>query len=243
MLLSKLMNITNTLVSLTCVAVLSEVAYQVYKRFKRRHTKGSLTNALIQCYKLANETEQLNKVLFFPDPGYVCRRTLSGRECRNKNCFAAHDDTSLCCLLKVLQLCKVKVDVCVYMMTCSILADSLVQCSEERGVAVRVITEEKNSGEEGGEMIGAQIGKLRSAGIAVQCSSSSYWMHHKFLVADDEVLVNGSFNWTNQAVLGNFENLIVTSERDLVQPFVTEFERLWEKLSSSTVEANNVSVH
>lgn len=56
-------------------------------------------------------------------------------------------------------------------------------------------------------------------------------MHHKFLVADNEILVNGSFNWTNQAVMGNFENLVITSENNLVNPFVEEFQRLWDKLA------------
>lgn len=56
-------------------------------------------------------------------------------------------------------------------------------------------------------------------------------MHHKFLIADNEVLVNGSFNWTNQAVMGNSENLIITNEKSLVTPFVLEFQKLWDDLN------------
>ncbi|CAL1280208.1 unnamed protein product [Larinioides sclopetarius] len=59
-------------------------------------------------------------------------------------------------------------------------------------------------------------------------------MHHKFLVADNEVLVNGSFNWTNQAVMGNYENLIITSEETLVQPFIMEFQKLWDHLATTS---------
>jgi cardiolipin hydrolase len=31
---------------------------------------------------------------------------------------------------------------------------------------------------------------------------SEFHMHHKFCVVDGETLLNGSFNWTRQAVVG-----------------------------------------
>lgn len=60
-------------------------------------------------------------------------------------------------------------------------------------------------------------------------------MHHKFLIADNEILVNGSFNWTNQAVMGNSENLIITNEKCLVSPFISEFQKLWDELNTQDV--------
>ncbi|GIX85475.1 mitochondrial cardiolipin hydrolase [Caerostris extrusa] len=182
----------------------------------------------MQHYKYDNSIENFNKVIFFPDPGIVCRRTASGRICKDKKCCAVHEETSLNHLLNVLKFSKQSVDVCVYMITCSILSEALVEC-HERGIKVRIITEMRNSGEEG-EVIGSQIGKLRAIGISVRCRSSSFWMHHKFVVADNEILVNGSFNWTNQAVMGNFENLLITSDDNLVKPYIIEFQRLWNLL-------------
>ncbi|GBL99996.1 Mitochondrial cardiolipin hydrolase [Araneus ventricosus] len=187
----------------------------------------------MEAYKSDKSLDHLNKALFFPDPGLTCKRTVLGRDCKDQNCRAVHDETSLNCLLNVLRFAKHTLDVCVYMITCSVLGNALVEC-QERDVKIRVITEIRNSGEEG-EVIGSQIGKLRNAGISVRCSSSSFWMHHKFLVADNEILVNGSFNWTNQAVMGNYENLIITSEETLVQPFITEFQRLWDHLGPTGV--------
>ncbi|GFV51802.1 mitochondrial cardiolipin hydrolase [Trichonephila clavipes] len=115
------------------------------------------------------------------------------------------------------------------MITCSVLGDAIIE-SHENGVIVRIITESRNSGEEG-EVLGSQIGKLRAEGVAVRCQSNSFWMHHKFVVADKEILVNGSFNWTNQAVMGNSENLIITNEGSLVKPFIAEFQKIWNNLS------------
>ncbi|GFR14014.1 mitochondrial cardiolipin hydrolase [Trichonephila clavata] len=73
--------------------------------------------------------------------------------------------------------------------------------------------------------------ELKNRGVAVRCQSNSFWMHHKFVIADKEILVNGSFNWTNQAVMGNSENLIITNEENLVKPFIAEFQKIWNNLS------------
>lgn len=54
-------------------------------------------------------------------------------------------------------------------------------------------------------------------------------MHHKFVVVDGRVLINGSFNWTIQAVTGNQENVIVTDDIAVTSLFMAEFQRLWEE--------------
>ncbi|PRD24144.1 UNVERIFIED_CONTAM: Mitochondrial cardiolipin hydrolase [Trichonephila clavipes] len=224
---------TQSLIRITCYAVLSEVIYQVSKRiyckFKKKISPDSVTYSLMQIYKDDASSNCFNKVVFFPDPGLVCRRTVSGRICKDKKCCAIHDQTSLNSLINVLKLSKHSLDICVYMITCSVLGDAIIE-SHENGVIVRIITESRNSGEEG-EVLGSQIGKLRAEGVAVRCQSNSFWMHHKFVVADKEILVNGSFNWTNQAVMGNSENLIITNEGSLVKPFIAEFQKIWNNLS------------
>lgn len=52
-------------------------------------------------------------------------------------------------------------------------------------------------------------------------------MHHKFVVMDSRLLITGSLNWTLTAVQSNMENIIITEEPDLVQPFIQEFHKLW----------------
>jgi cardiolipin hydrolase len=53
-------------------------------------------------------------------------------------------------------------------------------------------------------------------------------MHHKFAVVDGRRLITGSLNWTLTAIQSNKENILVTEEPDLVLPFITEFQRLWD---------------
>lgn len=64
-------------------------------------------------------------------------------------------------------------------------------------------------------------------GICVRCDRTSVHMHHKFAVVDERLLITGSLNWTQTAVQRNKENILITEEPDLVQPFVKEFQRLW----------------
>lgn len=53
-------------------------------------------------------------------------------------------------------------------------------------------------------------------------------MHHKFAIVDGKILVNGSFNWTRQAVLSNRENVVITRDSALVEGFKKEFTVMWD---------------
>ena len=55
-------------------------------------------------------------------------------------------------------------------------------------------------------------------------------MHHKFAVIDD-LLINGSLNWTQRAVMRNHENIMVTGSQLFISQFLDEFETLWTMYS------------
>ena len=48
-------------------------------------------------------------------------------------------------------------------------------------------------------------------------------MHHKFAVMDDQLLMTGSFNWSNNAQQNNFENMIYTTSSSHIKGFAQEF--------------------
>lgn len=54
-------------------------------------------------------------------------------------------------------------------------------------------------------------------------------MHHKFVVIDNRILLNGSFNWTRQAISGNQENLMALSNKRMVSLYHKEFNKLWKE--------------
>ena len=65
--------------------------------------------------------------------------------------------------------------------------------------------------------------------LQVRHDKTSFLMHHKFAIVDRVCLVNGSFNWTRQAVTGNQENVVISSDLEMVQPYMKEFQKLWAK--------------
>ncbi|MDD5555696.1 MAG: phospholipase D-like domain-containing protein [bacterium] len=55
-------------------------------------------------------------------------------------------------------------------------------------------------------------------------------LHHKAAIINNEILVNGSYNWSVSAETKNFENLMIVSgpeDRRIVDDFIAEFEAIW----------------
>ena len=134
-----------------------------------------------------------------------------GEECRNR-------------IARLLDAARKTADVCVFTITDDRIANPILE-AHHRGVAVRVISDDDKSGDEGSD-----IGRFRSAGIAVRVDRTEFHMHHKFALFDGDLLLTGSYNWTRGAALYNDENLIVTNDRRLVAPFCQTFERIWKRL-------------
>ena len=164
------------------------------------------------------------QVLFFPDPAMPCRATMRGQQCRRgAQCEYAHQPTNLTRLLDVLNSATKTLDVCLFTITCDEIADAIIAASQTRGVDVRVIGDDEQALSKGGDM-----GRIAESGIACRTDAAKTHMHHKFAIVDGTTLVNGSFNWTRQAVLGNQENVVVTKgDPALVSAFAEEFERMW----------------
>ncbi|KAG6622664.1 Mitochondrial cardiolipin hydrolase [Phytophthora cinnamomi] len=163
-------------------------------------------------------------VLFFPDPAMPCKNFHSGRGCTRKNCKSIHDQgSSLMTMLGYLKGANKTMDVCVFTITCDEIAEAVLE-AHARGVKVRVITDD---GQAKGK--GSDIQKFIDAGIPVRDDNARTYMHHKFCVIDKKILLNGSFNWSRQAVVGNAENLVIHKDGPIIGRFDEHFAHLWQK--------------
>ena len=53
-------------------------------------------------------------------------------------------------------------------------------------------------------------------------------MHDKFCVIDNQIVISGSYNWTNNAEYKNSENInIIEDDNKLATKYSLEFNRLW----------------
>lgn len=64
-------------------------------------------------------------------------------------------------------------------------------------------------------------------------------VHHKFCLIDDQILITGSYNWTYYAENRNWENIVIISDKDIINEYITEFERLKSAHSKITDIAEN----
>lgn len=118
------------------------------------------------------------------------------------------------------------IDVAVFTLTSDELVDILFK-KHRLGLRVRVITDSRQA-----HCVGADAQRLRDAGIDIRMNHAHFCMHHKFVVIDGRILINGSFNWTAHAADGNQENAVIWRHAgDLAVSFTREFERLWKKFA------------
>ena len=125
-------------------------------------------------------------------------------------------------LIALLDGASSSVEICVFTITHDILAAAILR-AHHRGARVRILTDDDKAHDPGSDIF-----RLAGQGIPVRMDDSPEHMHHKFAVFDRRLLVSGSYNWTRSAAMHNRENLAVTDDGRLVEPFVEEFERLWE---------------
>ena len=92
-----------------------------------------------------------------------------------------------------------------------------------RGIKLRILSDSECI-----KMPSSNVYSLAAMGISVKIDDSvRYHMHHKFCVIDKSVIVTGSFNWTDQAVNHNQENLLFIENKELASKYSNEFEKLW----------------
>lgn len=177
----------------------------------------------------APDDRELYEVLFFPDKDYPCSRvTSSAGPCRNASCTRLHGrphepPSSMIKFLTHVRSARHTVDLCIYMFTQSTIADS-IRLLHEANVRVRIVTDVAED-----DADTSKLTDLIKLGIQIKSNRSGTGakMHHKFIIIDDRLLLTGSFNFTNRAVVSNFENVLATTESAIVSPFIVEFEKMW----------------
>ncbi len=75
----------------------------------------------------------------------------------------------------------------------------------------------------------SRYNSLKRLRVPVRWDRNFYFMHHKFFIIDEKVVVTGSFNPTWRANYRNRENLVIIYSPSLASQYEEEFSRLWEE--------------
>lgn len=73
-------------------------------------------------------------------------------------------------------------------------------------------------------------GYLEGEGVqARMCPNPAGIMHHKFAVFDGNVVLTGSYNWTESGDTLNDENLVRLTRSEIAVQYEDEFDRIWAR--------------
>jgi len=73
---------------------------------------------------------------------------------------------------------------------------------------------------------GREYPNLLAAGIPIGVEHVSGLLHDKFAVIDGELVITGSYNWTESANEANFENAVFIACPAIAQAYTDEFARI-----------------
>lgn len=114
-------------------------------------------------------------------------------------------------------------DIAAFEFNNEVLTDAVLD-AHERGVQVRVVTDDEFGIEEEEESIPIFI----EAGIPVVDDERTGLMHNKFMIIDRQVVWTGSWNYTVNGTYRNNNNALVLRSQRAVQAYQTEFDEMFE---------------
>ena len=138
--------------------------------------------------------------------------------------FSPQDQTLRKGVLPLIARAQHRIDVAMYYLTSSYVAEELI-AAHERGVAIRVIIDATSAPNRY-----SKHRLLREAGIPVKVEDWNGKMHMKAAVLDGGTLIVGSMNWTVSGAAYNDENTLILRDPDLAAEFETVFDDLWDSI-------------
>ena len=136
-------------------------------------------------------------------------------------CYFFPDGSNERKVVNILRTCKKSLDIAIYTFTLDSITKGILEV-HHRGIPIRIICDnecERHST--------SKIKKLASEGIVCKTDNNSYYMHHKFAIIDNTVVITGSFNWSSQAVYHNQENILFLENKKIAEKYTEEFNKLW----------------
>jgi len=135
-------------------------------------------------------------------------------------------------LVKTLQNAKRSIDLALFEITSEELTQALLDKLKE-GVRVRLIIDSEYM-----MTTGSKLGKITSAGCEFIHDHTHGLFHHKFAIVDSQLVISGSMNWTRQAAIGNYENVLLVKDKNTALDFEKEYAKMWEEITDRLKSAN-----
>jgi phosphatidylserine/phosphatidylglycerophosphate/cardiolipin synthase-like enzyme len=136
-----------------------------------------------------------------------------------------HKETSSKELINLLRSAEKTIRVAMFTWTRRDFAEELVKAAK-RGVKVETALDYTSA--KGASSHIAEY--LQQNKIPLQLGATSSLLHHKFVLIDDKILVNGSANWTKAAFTQNDECFVIL--KDLTKEQIDKMHTLWHAIQN-----------
>jgi phosphatidylserine/phosphatidylglycerophosphate/cardiolipin synthase-like enzyme len=137
--------------------------------------------------------------------------------------YFSPQDGTLEHILSAVNAAQESISFMAYSFTSDELAAALIERAKA-GVTVRGIFDKdqyhSNSGTE--------FDTLTAAGLDVWLDGNPRLMHHKVIIIDGQVVITGSYNFSNNAEHYNDENTLIIHDQAIAGSYVAEFEQVYQ---------------
>ncbi len=186
-----------------------------------RAERGELLDQLFEKAKSLEQFKSQEQLIGWLQ---ACFRIIDNYSFRFNNVYFSPGTEIKATILNLLQEADSTVDLCVFTISDLELSKEILACHQQN-VKVRIITDDVKIND-----LGSEIFHLEQNGIEIKIDHSHYHMHNKFGIIDNRIAITGSFNWTYTATKHNQENMLATSNYDIVKQYQSEFNRLWNEM-------------
>lgn len=142
--------------------------------------------------------------------------------------FLPDDHKAVLRIKNLIRGAKKTIRVAMFTFTRQDFAQALID-AERRGVRTEIVVDH-TSGKGSSSKV---VKTLKDSGIDISLSLAGPLLHHKFLYIDDQVLVNGSANWTKAAFNHNDDCFIVMHK--LTEQQNDQMENLWRIIRKNSI--------
>jgi len=126
-------------------------------------------------------------------------------------------------IIRTIENSKTSIDIAIFDFTSKDIKESLGK-AKNRDVKIRIIADARQAS--GAHSV---VQSLLDEGFSVKTvhGRSGGIMHHKFAIFDGDLLLTGSYNWTDNAEHHNFENAIFLTDPNTIKRYQEEFNTIW----------------
>ena len=124
-------------------------------------------------------------------------------------------------LLTLINKATTSIHFMIYSFTNKEIADALIN-AQDRGVEVEGVFDKSWSSNRY-----SKDEYLEDAGIDIKYDGNPYTLHDKVMIIDDEIVVTGSYNFTNSANDKNEENSLIIKDISIANKYENEFDKIY----------------